>query len=42
LLYNTVLSQYDEAIADCKKLIELEPHESIHQENLKNIVKLKK
>ena len=38
----SVLSQYDEAIADCKKLIELEPHKRIHHDNLKNIVKLKK
>ena len=41
-LSHSVLSQYDEAIADCKKLIELEPHERIHHENLKNIAKLKK
>ena len=41
-LSHSVLSQYDEAIADCKKLIELEPHERIHHDNLKNIVKLKK
>ena len=30
-----VLSKYDDAIKDCKKLIELEPHESIHHHNLK-------
>ena len=36
------LGQYDEAIADCKKLIELEPNESIHNDNLKNLVKLRK
>ena len=41
-LSHSVLSQYDEAIADCKKLIELEPHESIHHDNLRDIVKLKK
>ena len=41
-LSHSVLSQYDEAIADCKKLIELEPHESIHYDNLKNLAKLKK
>ena len=41
-LSHAVLSQYDEAIADCKKLIELEPHKRIHHDNLKNLVKLKK
>ena len=41
-LSHSVLSQYDKAIVDCKKLIELEPHESIHNDNLKNLVKLRK
>ena len=41
-LSHSVLSQYDKAIVDCKKLIELEPHESIHNDNLKNLIKLRK
>ena len=31
----SVLSKYDEAMRDCEKLIELEPYESIHHDNLK-------
>ena len=40
-LSHLVLSQHDEAIKDCKKLIELEPHARIHLDNLKDITNLK-
>ena len=37
-----VLSKYDAAIKDCEELIELEPHESIHHNNLKFLKNLHK
>ena len=40
-LSHFVLSQYDEAIKDCKNLIELEPHARNHHDNLKDITNLK-
>ena len=39
-LAHSVLSQYQEAIADCKKLIALEPNDENHNENLKCLEKL--
>ena len=41
-LSHSVLSQYDEAIEDCKKLIELEPHENTHRENLEFLENINK
>ena len=39
-LSHAVLSQYDEAIEDCKKLISLEPYEINHLNNLKKLNEL--
>ena len=36
-LAHSVLSQYEEAIEDCKKLIILEPEDESHSENLKEL-----
>ena len=39
-LSHSVLSQYEEAIQDCKKLITLEPKNEIHRKNLKSLLEI--
>ena len=39
-LSHSVLSQYEEAIQDCKKLIILEPKNESHRKNLKSLIEI--
>ena len=39
-LAHSVISQYEEAIEDCKKLISLEPNVKSHHESLKSLQKI--
>ncbi len=41
-LSHSVLSQYDEAIEDCKKLVFLEPEDESHKESLKSLEEILK
>ena len=41
-LSHSVLSQYEEAIEDCKKLVFLEPEDESHKESLKSLEEILK